>query len=377
MLTYDFLKEDPSRDKLIKGSWVKLFNREDVPYSVMCELKELTKAGYMCDDATLFWNKVAIEILINGEVTGSNAFMSKLCKPVMFDACHIYGNNLYNNRIATLLYSVVQKHDFNPNAITMAVKCLQYWRDKFKEYERMPIVEATVNGLIRYKAVPQNVDKDLVHGILLLVGILHWNHEQIAQFGPYLTHLKQTASLILPRCTLRMVQKLSSRDQINKVHDLLYDTELEVGAKFNSINELQREHDRQAQEKRLNKLGDKVDKKYKYDEHFKQIVEANGFFLPESPIAISDRGEEHQNCLANYIDHHAADDGEMVTRLVFNKVASAALILERRKDRVVTVGVSQYKRAYNHDMDWDELTDLRIALTGLMWEQLKVRLIPK
>jgi hypothetical protein len=370
MFTYDYLKADTSRDKLIKGSWVKLFNREDVPYSVMHELKELTKAGYTCDDATLFWNKVAVEIQINSEIAGYNFFVTKLCNYATFDSYLIYGQNLHNNRITTLLYSVVQKYNFDHDIIMLAAKCLQYWRNKFKEYEHIHIVEATVKGLLQYKSHLENIDSSVVHGTLLWVGVLNWNKN-----FTYLERLNASASLVLTWCTLRMIKKLTDIDQISKVRDLLYDTELEVNVKFNSINELQREHDRQAQETRLSKLGEKADKKYKYDEHFKQIVEAHGFFLPESPAAISERGEKHQNCLANYIDVHSDDGDEMVTRLVFNKIGSAALLFEKSRDLVVSVGVSQYKRAYNHDIDLDGLADLRIALTGLAWEQLKVTLI--
>jgi hypothetical protein len=353
MFALDFLKENPAqRARLIETDWASLFTDPATPYSVKAELTGLAELTADTSDTTLYF----YELYLKDQFTGS----VKTISPSFGDSMTAH------KRIWDYLYSITQLSPVIVDgvrdvyySILDASKYDWYTYEQLSKEEWYDIVERVANfnkniNIVLFKVVT-GVDPAYLrlghNGLRLLLDnmSLNWLRGKTIT----LSMLSNTISL-LKDCPVR------NPDQ-----------------RYNSLAEVQAEHDKQTAETVKKMLLEKPAVIH-YTDVYEDLVKKHGFYNPKTKNDFILRGSTHNNCVATYYDRHIMNDiyGK-VLRLIFTDTGTCELNIYFQHGLVVMVDVVQYKGRHNRDIDNHvELTQLRIALTGLTVEDIQVWVEP-
>ena len=346
MLAYNYLKENPQLlDKQMKYDWAGLFTDPNTPFSVKEELKELVLIAPEPTDALLFWHQhfVMYRLLENDKAEIEDSVWQSHWLEQLYSVIQMAG---ISQKTADICFNVIRSLDEVSIGVKLTLEEVTNVVEQYIKYHSasVPISEAII---------------DVITGI-------GW--QQYSRIDKY-------ARTLLQHCSLKMLRGLNDRSRLRDVFDLIQDSGCADNYVFNSINEIQKIHDERTERETQALLKTCTGKQYKYHEHFIEIVAQCGMFLPLGPASLVERGRQHNNCVGTYDDRHVSMSNKPI-RLFFSKTATLELHFELAHNRVVSTTVNQYKGKHNKNVDADEqVTELRIRLTGLPIEELKVERI--
>jgi hypothetical protein len=342
MLAYEWLKEEPRvRAKLLDNDWRNLFQDMNVPVGIKQDLLSFYKLGTPYNDANLYWFDQWMLGIFTGVTSGitDKAMKGMLSHQRLCNSFYtvIQENQLMESLVNNLFFAIAAEAAGTSSIVLDELTHKEFLRmiDTFgKRGQRMSYL-----SLLLY-AVRDVIDSSMSNDILFYAMSLDFI-------------------------------RTADASTIRHAMELLRDVDIPpLSARFNSLNEVQAEHDRRTDEAVKKLLKDKPDV-YIYHETFLEIAKAHGFKIPANSNDFIERGAKHHNCVATYRDKHccntlrSANGYGTMSRLIFASAATVELWFQIAYHKIFSISIQQCKGAYNRDVPLsEELIDLCIDMTG-------------
>jgi hypothetical protein len=334
MTLYTFIKEEPCvRGPLLAQGWEALYNGLKGFPVLKWELRKLLTITDKLTDAVLFYHGMYVEERRAG-------------KKVPMLAREKWGTDLME-----YCYSVVQKMpDYMEATGTLMSLGASYvgWTYPLTAY----LCGVLNDRYTRFFSEPlPPAGKSVLETSQLFVDVYVLRYYLKDRTGDIRLQDDDHVSDIVRFCTVHFIQTLRSTSQIFEVKRLLNDTvrgghyEEYKDKRFNSMNVLRKEHDRQAEITRGKLSKETADITYNYTQQFMDMVKEAGFALPKGPGDLVARGTEHKNCVASY--SYQLERGLCI--ILLGEDATGELRIQTEGGIIRGTICAQYKGKYNRN----------------------------